>query len=221
MNDLADRPAHDDAEQYDDDYTEYEEYERARPPLSLGLVLTIGGILGLIASFTLSVERIAMLKDSGYSPTCSFDELLQCSTIMASNQAEIFGFPNPLMGLMAFPVIIVAGVLGLTRVSLPAWFWRWALVGSAYGVLFVGWLINESLYEIRALCPYCMVVWAVTIPIFWRLLGFTLGRGLFGDGVASSAVARVLDRWWWGATLVTYAVVFALIVSTFPWYFGL
>ena len=29
------------------------------------------------------------------------------------------------------------------------------------------WLIFNSLYRIGALCPYCMVVWAVTIPLFW------------------------------------------------------
>lgn len=29
------------------------------------------------------------------------------------------------------------------------------------------WLIYQSLYVIGALCPYCMAVWAVTIPIFW------------------------------------------------------
>ena len=27
------------------------------------------------------------------------------------------------------------------------------------------WLIFQSLYRIGALCPYCMVVWAVTIPL--------------------------------------------------------
>src|SRR3546814_14445508 len=25
----------------------------------------------------------------------------------------------------------------------------------------------QGLYRIDALCPYCMVVWAVTIPLFW------------------------------------------------------
>jgi hypothetical protein len=33
-------------------------------------------------------------------------------------------------------------------------------------VVFVHWLMFASLYRIEALCPYCMVVWAVTIPLF-------------------------------------------------------
>ena len=33
-------------------------------------------------------------------------------------------------------------------------------------MVFVHWLIYQSLYVIGALCPYCMIVWAVTIPLF-------------------------------------------------------
>ena len=37
---------------------------------------------------------------------------------------------------------------------------------------FVHWLAFQSLYRIGALCPWCMVVWAVTIPIaVWTVLG--------------------------------------------------
>ena len=56
----------------------------------------------------------------------------------------------------------MTGVL-LARVALPRWIW----IGLAAGrsVLFVHWLIVQTLYGIGALCPYCMVVWAVTIPL--------------------------------------------------------
>src|SRR3712207_6860130 len=42
--------------------------------------------------------------------------------------------------------------------------------GITLGVVFVGWLITQSLYSIHALCPYCVVVWAVVIPTFWTSL---------------------------------------------------
>ena len=31
--------------------------------------------------------------------------------------------------------------------------------------MFVHWLIFQSLYVIGALCPYCMIVWVITIII--------------------------------------------------------
>ena len=76
-----------------------------------------------------------------------------------------FGFPNPLLGLVAFAVVVVTGVLAVAKVSLPQWYWIGLTVGTLIGAVFVHWLIFQSLYVIGALCPYCMVVWAVTIPL--------------------------------------------------------
>ncbi len=206
----------DPADVYEDDEI-YDEAPGA--PRSLGLILTIGGILGFIGAFVLTIERIEMLLDSSYLPTCSIDSVLQCSTVMTSSQASVFGFPNPLIGVFAFPLVILTGVLVLARVALPSWYWLWFLVGTTYGLLFVGWLIPQSLYEIRALCPYCMVVWACVIPIFWRTLAYTLAGGHFGERVAGNALVRVIGRWWWVLTLVTYAVVLTLVLTAFPYYF--
>ncbi|MEU0572045.1 vitamin K epoxide reductase family protein, partial [Nonomuraea sp. NPDC005983] len=45
------------------------------------------------------------------------------------------------------------------------------------GVVFVHWLIYQSLYVIGALCPYCMIVWTVTIPVFGYVTLHNLARG--------------------------------------------
>lgn len=49
----------------------------------------------------------------------------------------------------------------------------------------------ETLYEIGALCPYCMVVWAVTIPLFVVSASIAL-KPLVGN-----PVARFLYNWRW------------------------
>lgn len=207
-------------EHSEDVSAEYEADELPQsPPRSLGWILTIGGIVGLIASFMLSIERIAMLQDPNYLPTCSIDSVLQCSSVMASDQGSIFGFSNPLIGLATFPVVILVGLLALSTAWLPSWIWRWLLVGAAYGMIFVGWLISQTLYEIRALCPYCMVVWAMVIPVFWHTLGYSLAGGHFGQSVAQSGIARILGRYWWVFTLVTYAAVTTMVLAAFPYYF--
>lgn len=130
-------------------------------------VLAVGGAIGFVASFVLTVEKIALLADPFYIPTCSINPVLSCGSIMKTDQAAVFGFPNPLLGIAGFAVVTTLGVLLLSGVSLPSWVWIGLQAGATAGVLFVHWLIYESLYEIGALCPYCMVVWAVTIPIFW------------------------------------------------------
>ena len=94
---------------------------------------------------------------------------------MDSPQAEAFGFPNPLIGIAAFAVVVTAGAAILAGFTPPRWFRLGMQAGATFGVVFVHWLIAASLYDIHALCPYCMVVWAVTIPIFWYTTLDTLG----------------------------------------------
>ena len=147
------------------------------PVRALPWVLTIGGALGLAAALVLSVEKIALLKDPDYVPTCSLNPVLGCGSIMRTPQAEAFGFPNPLLGIVGFAVVLTTGVVLLANARLPAWYWVGLQAGAFLGAVFVHWLIFQSLYRIGALCPYCIVVWAVTIPIFWYVTLHNLHHG--------------------------------------------
>jgi len=145
-------------------------------PRLLPWLLIVGGGLGLLAAFTLTVERIALLQDPTYQPSCSINPVLSCGSVMTTEQAAFFGFPNPLLGIGAFAVVVTTGVALLAGARFPTWYWAGLTAGSAAGVVFVHYLIFQSLYRIGALCPYCMVVWAVTIPIFWYVALATLDR---------------------------------------------
>ncbi len=129
-------------------------------------VLAIGGGVGLLAAATLTVEKINLLSDADYVPTCSINPILSCGSVMTTPQAAAFGVPNPLLGIAGFAAVTTIGVVLLAGVRLPRWFWLGLQAGATFGVLFVHWLIYQSLYVISALCPYCMVVWVVTIAIF-------------------------------------------------------
>jgi uncharacterized membrane protein len=61
-------------------------------------------------------------EEPGYVPTCSINPVLSCGSVMVTHQASIFGFPNPLMGIAGFAVVIVTGVLAV-RCRLPQWYW--------------------------------------------------------------------------------------------------
>lgn len=103
---------------------------------------------------------------------------------MDSPQASAFGFPNPLIGIAAFAVVVAVGVALLTGYRPPRWVWSGLQLGVTFGVVFVHWLVFRSLYRIHALCPYCMVVWVVTIAIFW----YTTLHNL--DGTRAGAALR-------------------------------
>lgn len=147
---------------------------------ALAALLLAGGLIGFVASFVLTLEKLALLADAAYTPTCSLNPVLNCGSIMKTDQAELFGFPNPLIGVLAFGVVITLGVLIASGVRLPTWVLAGQTLGAAGGVVFVHWLAFQSLYDINALCPWCMVVWSVTLPFavwsattLWRRLAPT------------------------------------------------
>ncbi|MFD1540547.1 vitamin K epoxide reductase family protein [Nonomuraea guangzhouensis] len=136
-------------------------------PRLLPRLLLISGAIGLLAAFVLTIEKIALLKDPAYVPSCSINPVLSCGSIMRTPQAELFGFPNPLLGIAGFAVVITIGAALLAGARFDRWLWLGLQTGVTAGAVFVHWLIFQSLYVIGALCPYCMIVWAVTVPIFW------------------------------------------------------
>jgi uncharacterized membrane protein len=143
----------------------------------VGWVLTAGGLLGGVAAFVLVVEKFAVLRDPGYTPSCSINPILSCGSVMNTSQAAVFGFPNPLLGVALFPLVVATGVAVLGGVRLPRWWWLGMQAGTVFGVVLVHWLFVQSVYRIGALCPYCMVVWVVMVVVFSYTTLFTVDRG--------------------------------------------
>lgn len=175
---------------------------------ALPWLLTLGGAVGLLAATALLVEKIRVLADPEHVPACSINPVLSCGTVMATPQAEVFGIPNPIIGVACFAVVTTIGVALLAGAWFQRWFWLGLQTGVLFGAVFVHWLIFQSLYRIGALCPYCMVVWAVTIPLFWYVTLHNLRNGhLPAPALARpllSALARyhstVLVLWAMGLT---------------------
>lgn len=171
-----------------------------------GLFLVIAGTAGLAASFTLTVERFRLLVDPAYVPSCSINPVLSCGSVMATAQASVFGFPNPLLGLIGFTVVGISGLLVMASVRLPRWYRVGLAAASSLAVVLIHWLIFQSLYRIGALCPYCIVVWAVTIPTFVVTLRL--------------AVTSRLLEWRWILVAAWFAVLVVLIYLRFDYYWN-
>ena len=172
----------------------------------------IAGVIGLAASMTLTVEKIDLLLNPAYVPTCNINPILSCGSVMVTPQASLLGFPNPLLGLVAFTVVVVTGLLAVTKVPLPQWYWTGLAAGLLVGTVFVHWLIFQSLYRIGALCPYCMVVWAVTISLLVVVASIAARPVLQRR---ESGVAWMLYHWRWSIAALWFTAVFLLIMVRF------
>jgi uncharacterized membrane protein len=177
--------------------------------------LTTGGLIGLIASAVLLIERMKLAQDSDYVPTCSINPVLSCGSVMETAQAALLGFPNPIIGVAAFPVVVTTGVALLAGAQLTRWYWLGLQAGVTAALGLVSWLAFQSIYRIGALCPYCMVVWAVVIPTFWYVTLGNLARGAFGEPARGSSATRFLQEWHAPLLLLPFLLLLVSITERF------
>lgn len=86
----------------------------------LALLLVITGAAGLLAAWVITIDKFKLLEDSGYVPGCSLNPVVSCGNIMESEQSHVFGFPNPMLGLVTYGMIICVGMTLLAGARLPA-----------------------------------------------------------------------------------------------------
>ena len=56
--------------------------------------MAVSGIIGLCASFVLSIEAWQLAADQGRTFSCDVSSVLSCSAVAATPQARVLGFPN-------------------------------------------------------------------------------------------------------------------------------
>ncbi len=171
--------------------------------------LLVASISGFLASFILTYDKFKVLKDSGYTPSCNINSTLNCKSVMLSKQAEVFGFPNSLIGVATFAMMLVIAVALFFGVRFPKLFWQLVLAGTALAVIFCHWLAFQTTFIIGALCPNCMVAWFATLLVlsvaFRELIQFK--RETLVDEEAQTA-AETIQKWmvpfhlFWAALLI-------------------
>lgn len=177
-------------------------------------LLPVTGAIGLLAASILTIDKVALLQakvdGTDKALNCDISAFVSCSGVMESDQASAFGFPNSVLGIIGFAVVLTLGVLVAARVALPSFVWLGLQVGTVFGIGFVTWLQSQSIYDIGLLCPWCLVVWTVMIPLF---VGVT-ARNLRAYAPGSGATRFVSN---WTVLIVTlwYLGVLAAIWFTF------
>lgn len=174
-------------------------------------ILLLGAILGLFASFQLTLDKFNILADPNFVPSCSINPVLSCGSVIVTDQASVFGFPNPIIGLAGYSVVITLAVLLISKVSLPNWVWLGLNLGALAGMAFVVWLAYQSLYVIGALCPWCMVAWVATILIFWTVTGENAANARFTRSGERGVISDVVASLRWIFLILTFVLIITLI----------
>lgn len=129
-------------------------------------ILMIGSIIGLLASFLLTIDTINLKNDPSLDLPCNLNPFISCVNSINAWQGKVFGFPNSLLGITAFSMLFAVGVMLFSGGRSKKPLWLLVNLGTLAAIIFVMWFFYQSVYNIGSLCIYCMVVWSVTWPIF-------------------------------------------------------
>src|SRR5690625_4254443 len=92
-------------------------------PRPLAWILLVTGVVGWVASAILVAERLALYRNPGHVTSCDVNPWVSCGRVMGTWQSELFGFPNPLIGIVAFAVVITTAMLLLSGAPAGRWYW--------------------------------------------------------------------------------------------------
>lgn len=176
---------------------------------AFGRILTVGSAIALLASFTLMRDEIELLRNPEYDPACNFSILMNCGSVMMSEQGAVFGFPNPLLGIVGFALLLAIGVAAAAGTRFPRWYWVGTLAGLTFAFGMVNWFAYQAIFVMGVLCPWCMVVWTMTVPMFWYGVLHTVGK------FTNSGLLRGLRAWHLLPVFLWFLVVITLI---FVWF---
>jgi uncharacterized membrane protein len=131
--------------------------------------MLVSACLSLTASLVLSADAVALARDPNVSLSCNINQVISCGKVGSTWQANLLGFPNAFLGLMAEPVVITIAVAGLTGVKFRRGFMLAAQLIYTVGVIFAYWLFAQAMFVIGALCPWCLLVTLSTTLVFATL----------------------------------------------------
>jgi uncharacterized membrane protein len=167
--------------------------------------------VGWLSSLELQVGKEFLLANPGASLACDVNPFISCGSVMMTWQSSALGIPNMAIGLAGFAIMAVIGALMVSGTALPTWF-RWArLGGMTFAFGYVHFLAISAIFLIRALCPWCMVIWTITAPMFFATLARTIEHG---DLRLPSPLAGLLRRWVL-LTVAWYLLVIVVIAAAF------
>lgn len=186
------------------------QHAKERSDVWIFSTMLVSAILSLIAAFVLSADSIQVARDPNVALSCNINAVINCGNVMRHASADLLGFPNSFLGMMAEPVVITVAIAGLAGVKFPRAFMAVAQVCYGAGLVFAYYLFSISAFEIGSLCPWCLLVTLSTTLVFASLLHYNIREdNLYLTEKHSAMLKRWIKK---GGDRFVTAVVLAIFV---------
>lgn len=137
--------------------------------VTVWVTMLVASVASLVASFVLSIDALTLAEDPTADLGCNINAVISCGTVAGAWQSSLLGFPNAFLGLVTEPVVITIAVASLAGVKFPRWFMMAAQVVYTVGLVFAYWLFHQAMFDIGALCPWCLVITLATTLVFFEM----------------------------------------------------
>lgn len=179
-----------------------------RPSRAMAIWWIVAGVAGWTVSFLLYHEYVGQLSGGDALISCNISPVVTCGPNLLSPGGNLLGFSNSIIGLVLFTGPIFAAVSGLAAPEgLRTWFWRTFAVFVTGAFLLVHFFAYRSVFEYSSLCPWCMIIWLVTIPLFFSVAGWTLRAGIWGTRDGAQRLGELILSWLPLIVIVDYLVI--------------
>jgi len=160
---------------------------------------------GIVASFIQLLEKLTLLKNPHAVLTCNLNSTFSCSNILNAWQSSVFGFPNPIIGLVMFTFFLTVAVFALTGAKIVPTLAKTIQGLAVFMLAFTLWLFYENTFSSKAICIFCLI--NGTAVVFINAVMF---RHNFGERIKKWSI-RGIDLFGWA--LVWLIVAFAMLLK--------
>lgn len=177
-----------------------------RPGTRTAILWIVTAAVSWTVSFLLYREYVGQLSDAPPMLSCNISPFITCGPNLLAPAGNLLGFTNAILGMTLFlgPIFASVGALASPG-GMRAWYWRVFAVFVLGGYVLVHVFAYRSIFEFGSLCPWCLIVWLMTIPLFWSVAGWTLRAGVWGAG--ARRVGALIGSWLVLIVVVDYVVI--------------
>lgn len=180
---------------------------------SLGVLLILFSLVGVFASAALLYEEYIHFHYPLARLGCTLNAKISCADAFDAWQGHLFfGIPNAGPGLIIFFILVGLSGYLIMGGTLPRLLWLSLMVGLAAGMALVFWFLYISLVVFQALCPFCLLVWAAVINLFWMVLAIVLRQKITLDNRGNIGF-RLVIRFWYLIALIEMLLIAVVIFS--------
>lgn len=175
------------------------------------LILAIGGLLGLVAAFLQTIEKLVLIENKDAILPCNISDVFSCSVVLSAPQSSLFGFPNSLICLIIFTIFATVGAVGLVGSELLRRVNYVAQGLAIFMLLFALWFLLTSTYVIEAVCIFCLICLVGLLLInaaLWRLNFSDMSPRSHLKNILAKVTQRNIDIFVW----VSIAVILMTLI---------